>query len=58
MKTEDNKKFIRWAVLGAIGGVLMAAGDWLLGLLISARFDSYRRIVGEYCDYFITGDKE
>ena len=33
MKTEDNKKFIRWSVLGAIGGVLMAAGDWLLGCI-------------------------
>lgn len=33
MKTEENKKFIRWCILGAIGGVLMAAGDWLLGCI-------------------------
>ena len=31
MKTEANETFIRRCVLGAIGGVLMAAGDWLLG---------------------------
>ena len=30
MKKEEGK-FIRWCILGAIGGVLMAAGDWLLG---------------------------
>lgn len=33
MKTEENKKFIRWCILGAIGGILMAAGDWLLGCI-------------------------
>lgn len=33
MKTEKHKRFIRWCVLGAIGGVLMAAGDWLLGCI-------------------------
>lgn len=31
MKTEESEKFIRWCILGAIGGILMAAGDWLLG---------------------------
>ena len=30
MKTEKPKKLIRWYILGAIGAVLMAAGDWLL----------------------------
>lgn len=33
MKTERNEKFIRWCILGAIGGILMAAGDWLLGYI-------------------------
>ena len=33
MKTEEKKKFIRWCILGAIGGVFMAAGDWLLGCI-------------------------
>ena len=33
MKTEESKKFIRWCILGAIGGILMAAGDWLLGCI-------------------------
>ena len=32
MKTE-NEKFIRRCILGAIGGILMAAGDWLLGCI-------------------------
>ena len=31
MRTEE--KFIRWCMLGAIGGILMAAGDWLLGCI-------------------------
>lgn len=31
MKTEKPKKLIRWYILGAIGAVLMATGDWLLG---------------------------
>ena len=30
MKKEEKKQFIRYCVLGAIGGILMAAGDWLL----------------------------
>ena len=33
MKTEANEAFIRWCLLGAIGGGLMAAGDWLLGCI-------------------------
>ena len=33
MKTEERKRFIRWCILGAIGGILMAAGDWLLGCI-------------------------
>ena len=33
MKTAENEKFIRWCILGAIGGILMAAGDWLLGCI-------------------------
>ena len=33
MKTEKPKKLIRWYILGAIGAVLMAAGDWLLGYI-------------------------
>ena len=33
MKTEERKRFIRWCNLGAIGGILMAAGDWLLGCI-------------------------
>ena len=28
---EDHKKHIRRCILGAVGGILMAAGDWLLG---------------------------
>ena len=31
MKAGENTKFIRWYILGAIGAVLMAVGDWLLG---------------------------
>ena len=33
MKTEEHKRFIRWYILGAAGGILMAAGDWLLGCI-------------------------
>ena len=33
MKTEKTKMLIRWCILGAIGAVLMAAGDWLLGCI-------------------------
>ena len=31
MKTEEKERYIHWCILGAIGGILMAAGDWLLG---------------------------
>ena len=31
MQTEEKTAFIRWCMLGAIGGILMATGDWLLG---------------------------
>ena len=33
MKTWENRKFIQWCILGAAGGILMAAGDWLLGCI-------------------------
>lgn len=33
MKTEETEKQMRWCILGAIGGILMAAGDWLLGCI-------------------------
>ena len=33
MKTGEKEKFIWWCILGAIGGILMAAGDWLLGCI-------------------------
>ena len=33
MKTENNEKLFQWCILGAIGGILMAAGDWLLGCI-------------------------
>ncbi len=33
MKTEESKTLIRWYMLGVIGGILMAAGDWLLGCI-------------------------
>ena len=31
MKTKEKEQFIHCCILGAIGGILMAAGDWLLG---------------------------
>lgn len=33
MRAEEHEKYIRWCLLGAVGGVLMAAGDWLLGCI-------------------------
>ena len=33
MKAAENERFIRWCILGAVGGILMAAGDWLLGCI-------------------------
>ena len=29
MKKEEEKQFIRYCNLGALSGILMAAGDWL-----------------------------
>ena len=40
MKTEKPKKLIRWYILGAIGAVLMAAGDWLLGCVPLQKTDT------------------
>ena len=33
MKTEANKSFVRWCILGAIGCGFMAIGDWLLSCI-------------------------
>ena len=33
MKKEEKKPFIHCCILGAIGGIFMAAGDWLLGCI-------------------------
>ncbi len=33
MKKEEKGKQIPWYILGAIGGIFMAAGDWLLGCI-------------------------
>ena len=33
VKKEEKKPFIQCYILGAIGGILMAAGDWLLGCI-------------------------
>ena len=33
MNPKETEKLIRWCILGAIGGFLMAAGDWLLGCI-------------------------
>ena len=40
MKTAENKTFIRWCILGALGGCFMAAGDWLLGCIPLAATDT------------------
>ena len=40
MKIEESKQFIRWCILGAIGGILMAAGDWLLGCVPLQKTDT------------------
>ncbi len=37
---KENENFIRWCILGAVGGVLMAAGDWLLGCIPLAATDT------------------
>ena len=40
LKMKGNKKLIRWCILGAIGGILMAAGDWLLGCVPLQKTDT------------------
>ena len=40
MKKEKSKQFIHWCALGAIGGILMAAGDWLLGCVPLQKTDT------------------
>ena len=40
MKTEKPKKLIRWYILGAIGAVLMAAGDWRLSCVPLQKTDT------------------
>ena len=40
MKTEEQRKLIRCCILGAIGGILMAAGDWLLGCVPLQKTDT------------------
>lgn len=40
MKAEESRTFFRWCILGAVGGVLMAAGDWLLGCVPLQATDS------------------
>ena len=37
---KANENFIRWCILGAVGGVLMAVGDWLLGCIPLAATDT------------------
>lgn len=50
-KAAEDKTFIRWCVLGAIGGILMAAGDWLLGCIPLQAADTgmFNR------DYYLSG---
>ena len=53
MKREEQKRFIRWCALGAAGGILMAAGDWLLGCVPiqdtdTGMFDRAYYLSGEY----------
>ena len=40
MKNEEKKPFIQCCILGAIGGILMAAGDWLLGCVPLQKTDT------------------
>ncbi len=40
MKKEEKKTFIQCCILGAIGGILMAAGDWLLGCVPLQKTDT------------------
>ena len=37
---ETSEKFLRGCILGAIGGILMAAGDWLLGCVPLQKTDT------------------
>ena len=40
MKKKEKKPFIQCCILGAIGGILMAAGDWLLGCVPLQKTDT------------------
>ena len=40
LKKEEKKPFIQCCILGAIGGILMAAGDWLLGCVPLQKTDT------------------
>ena len=40
MKKGEKKPFIQCCILGAIGGILMAAGDWLLGCVPLQKTDT------------------
>lgn len=40
MKKEEKEPFIQCCILGAIGGTLMAAGDWLLGCVPLQKTDT------------------
>ena len=40
MKKEEKKPFIQCCILSAIGGILMAAGDWLLGCVPLQKTDT------------------
>ena len=40
MKKEEKKPFIQCCILGAIGEILMAAGDWLLGCVPLQKTDT------------------
>ena len=40
MKKEEKEPFIQCCILGAIGGILMAAGDWLLGCVPLQKTDT------------------
>ena len=40
MKKEEKKPFIQCCILGAIGGILMATGDWLLGCVPLQKTDT------------------
>ena len=50
-EAEERNMFIRWCILGAIGGILMAVGDWLLGCIPIRETDTgiFNR------DYYLSG---